>query len=1113
MELLTKYLAGEFPELDRERLQGAVERAVARAAAQSLDTEGYRVVDLHLARVEAAKESVERAQILRELASTLEERGDAERAFVTLLAAFDEAPAAGDLDPLLRLARVTQRFAELPLETMTALVDIQDDASARRLSEIAAAWRELDRGYYAADCYERVLLIDPKSTAASEALEVFYRSSREWSQLVDLLGRRAVHVDSDAERAELYREMAVVYERELHDDSAALDAYQDSNRLDGGNRDVLEAIARLAQRVGNMDEDALAALESAIALETAPKPRAELALRGAKLASTVNWDKAQKLYESALADDPDLVPAIDGLVVLLRDRGQLSEAITLLVNSAERMSLASERSRWLTDAADYCVGLGDTDWAKQLYRDARTADPNNAKAGIALVELLRDGGGSLVELVPILDELCRTTDDPVRLRGYLVARSGVARELGDQTGARNVLWRALDLDPADLQTRRELADMLFEAQQWQKARQVIEPLFEHEDLLGRDTAIELHYRVARCARELGDLEGASKHAAISLALAPDHRPSLLLREELDANDPVALTAHQLALANMAPPEEKAQRFTALGDRYIELGDRATAREMYREALVNKPGDHLLLTKFLELIADEGDWSYSLDLVRRLIETEKDAKVKARYGHLAGMIARDELDDEDLAEQLVTRALEDDPGSFAIADDLEALLETSGQRDALASFYYRRLEHVRELEGRPGEQLRLWGALGELLLELDRHDDAVVAFEVAQNLDPDNAARRARLVDLYEGDPQYDAKAIAHHQALLRGDKRRIASYKALRVLYDRGGQAERATAIGEAIAVLDGLDVRVIEDGIKSLFERGHTADPSPRREPSAKPRSLSDADWLALSRFDVDLQLSALFALAAPAFAAERARIRPPQGMPAREDDVPAKIAKLVARVAGSFGLTLPPVYIDRDQMSPCKVVMRARDGRLVPVLVIGRPALEHPDEPAAEHELAFVLARQLADLRSDRIARLLVPRANELAQIVELALGLKHETESTSARSEAPRADDLVTRGARWLTGSLHPMELDQAVALGGRLRERNIQPLRAAVDWLAATERAADRIGFVVVGDLANCVRVLERDPNAHSGEVHRVLELVWSSVTEDVLAVRGRVEGWS
>ena len=43
--------------------------------------------------------------------------------------------------------------------------------------------------------------------------------------------------------------------------------------------------------------------------------------------------------------------------------------------------------------------------------------------------------------------------------------------------------------------------------------------------------------------------------------------------------------------------------------------------MYREALAHRPGDHLLLTKFLELVTEDGDWSYSLDVVQQLIDTE------------------------------------------------------------------------------------------------------------------------------------------------------------------------------------------------------------------------------------------------------------------------------------------------------------------------------------------------------------------------------------------------------------------------------------------------------------------------------------------------------------
>ena len=67
--------------------------------------------------------------------------------------------------------------------------------------------------------------------------------------------------------------------------------------------------------------------------------------------------------------------------------------------------------------------------------------------------------------------------------------------------------------------------------------------------------------------------------------------------------------------------------------------------------------------------------------------------------------------------------------------------------------------------------------------------------------------------------------------------------------------------------------------------------------------------------------------------------------------------------------------------------------------------------------------------------------------------------------------------------------------------------MQPLRAALDWLAATERAADRIGLVVAGDLASCARVLERESHRD-----RVADLAWASVTDELISVRRRVEGW-
>ena len=577
VDILVKAIQDEFPELDPARLRAAVERARAKAASAALNTEAHRFIDLHLAKVEATEEAAERAKILRDLSEHLEEeRGDADRALVVRLAAFGEAPMAGDVDPLLRLAKLTTRFAELPLDGILAMIDTTADGAARRLTELAGAWQARGDAYRAADCYERALAIEPTHAGANEALEGFYRSQREWTVLIELLQRRALHV-TDKERAEILREVGAIHERELADDRGAFDAYKEADQLDPDHGEVLDAIARVAARLGDLEDDALAALDRLTKLVAEPKKRAAILFRAAEIARNHDWDKTQHLFERARIDDPDFAPAVDGFVTLLRDRGQLPEAIAVLLQAAERPAFAAERARWITDAADFSVASGDLGRARALYRQARDIDPANAKAGAALVELCWEAG-ALVELVPILDDLCKNTHEPSRLREYLLQRKRVATELGDAPAARQALTRAVELDPHDPVTRRELADMLFEASEWAAARELIDGLLDdHEGLLESEVSAELHYRLARCARELGDNEGAAKHAAVTLALAPDHRPALLLRGELELPDSDTQLADMLQLANTAPADERGTRFAALGDRYAALGDRGTAR--------------------------------------------------------------------------------------------------------------------------------------------------------------------------------------------------------------------------------------------------------------------------------------------------------------------------------------------------------------------------------------------------------------------------------------------------------------------------------------------------------------------------------------------------------
>src|SRR2546430_16653222 len=97
------------------------------------------------------------------------------------------------------------------------------DGAPRRFAEVAHGFQQRGDSYRAADCLERALAIAPADNAAHEALELFYRSTREWPVLIDLLHRRALHAD-DKERAAMPPEIAPTPDPGLADHAAAFQA-------------------------------------------------------------------------------------------------------------------------------------------------------------------------------------------------------------------------------------------------------------------------------------------------------------------------------------------------------------------------------------------------------------------------------------------------------------------------------------------------------------------------------------------------------------------------------------------------------------------------------------------------------------------------------------------------------------------------------------------------------------------------------------------------------------------------------------------------------------------------------------------------------------------------
>jgi len=1149
---LMEALATELPDVSSDRLRQAAERAAGVVPEVDDDAE----VDSYLARVDAETEPGERARLLRELATILERCGDVERALSACIGALTEDPDGASGERLMRLARASQRTDELvtaldavlagevdgaaaaglwlalsslhrdagrdddrlaaleaaarnaphradvlralsdayagagrlraSLDVLARLVDTTSSGPelANLYREMAAGWQRLDRFDRAAECWEWVLSLAPEDDDAYAVLEPLYRESRNLPALVHLMCRRAERC-APAERADVFVAVAEIYRRELGDTGRAVDFYRAAADNAPDRLDILSTLAALCQE-REAHDDAIVALER-IARAT---PDRQASARVLRQAGAIAWralssaDTARDLISRSLDADPDCVASIEALAALHRERGELPAAIEVLSGAARRPALAAHAVRLLCDAASLSIAIGDHDGAVELARAARFADMNDQRAGELLADLLWEER-SLDELVPLLELLCHRTTDSQALRQRLSQLGTAAAETGRYDLAREALARAVELDPEELAACRALGDLLFDQEEWSEAAAVVESvLHRYEDQLPTADCVELHYRAGRSARELGQIERARIHVETALALAPAHRPSLLLHARLDDGDSTALVADQLALAASAPPDQQAAILAGIGDLYAERGDRASARQMYREALAHRPTDHLLLSKCLSMVAEQGDWSESLDLLERLIETEQAGPVRAKYCHVAAMICRDELERHDDAVDLLHRAIEADPAMQEAADAIGASLD--GRDEELARFYYQRLDQLRARPDQADERLRLWDRLSATCDRLGLADDALCAHEVAVELDPTDAGRRQKLADRYLalGDDGRD-KAIGQHQSILRHARRRVASYEALRGLYWATSQLDKARACDAALDVI----------GMRPVAARS--------RVPTARPMAL-EADGPVLTAKDyhdlalggVDRLLSVLFARVAPVLARHRAHPTA-RGRVVRASD-PRPFARAFRHVASVMGVDRPVATVDTHQAAACVIQLRETDGVIAPVVTFGRAALDGGGDDRA---LVFSITQRLVDLRGDRFARLLCPRADELAAIVELALAMG---------SGGPEAVAGTSNTARWLAETLRPIEIDQLTTIGARLAERGVDPARAAADWLDATDRVADRTAYLMCGDLATCVRAIEREPAARVTARDRILDLVWASVTEQMFAVLTRLE---
>jgi len=1055
-------------------------------------------------RVEQARsDGEERAPLARRLAELAETRlGDPGRAIPAWRHVLAEKPA--DREALSALARLFGGAGRLRerLQTLVALVDATESPRERAAlhRELSAGFQDLGRLEEAAEHLEWALAHDTGKAEDYRSLGSIYLMMGRVHAAINAHVRRADLLHG-AERAAAYLEIAALYEGARKDISRAIDFCLSAEDAAPGQADARRTLVRLYEQQGE-HESAVSALErwAELAAE-GPTDRAAILARAGRIAhqKLADADEANRLFSAALESSPSSVAAMRGLCALCRERGELGRAARFAIDALAVSDAPEERAALAFEAAQLHEQLGDRAGATAFYRDALDSDPAMSSAAARLADLLwTDEQWS--ELIPLLEELTRSGSDREALKTRLVRLCRAYRSVGLDRRAIGAAARALELAPEDQELHRLNADLLFDCKMWSEASRALEPLLAGPPTSTGDRVALLH-RAGVCAARMGQTDRACYWLGQALGLAPRHRESLLQLLELVGSRPRTKLDILRALEPEATGEERLDLLVEMGDLLAtQLFDPAAALEVYGRALELAPSDHILVHKCLEVLARSKRWKECRDLFDRLIETESEPAVRAKYAHAAALLCRDELDEPEQAMALWWSALDDDPDLIDAQTGLEEILRERDSWQALANLYLKLLAHYGrdDVSGPASEmaatRLRLWVDLADLCWDkLDQKDSALDALEVACRLAPDDVERLRIYADrASEAGPAHRSRATACHRQLLEMNKQRAASYKALATLYADGHRERHAAACADAYAfALVGAE----NDRPKPLTSRLDLGN-----------NALTAEMWTALRHPDEDPLVSAALALVAPVIAGANALSRKRLQLEMRNvDELPPDTVcgRVLTRVVAALGTARPLVLAAPESRTPVEIRMLSEKTGARPALVIGAPLLQG----ATERAIAFQLGRALASLRGGGLLRWVLPRSEQIGQLLDAAI----EIATGKSENTAPGVATTVALLERGLTAQ----QREQLTTIGARLRERSVMTESAATAWLRAHDLSLARVGLCACGDLATAIDVMKGDPRStgrHGGPV-RAVELVWGSVTEAVLDARAHLEDWT
>ncbi len=722
------------------------------------------------------------------------------------------------------------------LEREVAIAD-DDQLRVSIYADLGRIWYEkLERDRNALDSWERVLDIDPTNTTALFAIAEIHRAANQHHELVDTLNRvievGAATLD-DQTLENVYMQLGYLYMTEMQQPLESIESYNRALDVNPRNFEAMDALEHI-HRQEAMWEDCIQVMERRAQGLDDPEQKVAVLLGIARMwADEVgDADQGTSAYQRILEIDPDHRHAFEKLEELHTAAGRWEDLIEQYLGRFEASEEVPERVGLLRKVAKvYEDHLDDNEEAYEALKIAWTEDYDDRKTSVELERLAKETQ-SWNDLLTMANESLAQVDDPkTKIAICLHCAKWYGQELGHPEYAIPYYEQIQQLEPGNVQSMQQLAELYRTTQQWQHLAQTLGQLVQmtNDPVVKADTYVQMG---DLCEDELGVPEQAPGYYTKALDEHPESIGALKALERIYKQQGKwddLLDIQRRKAAALEDPEEVVEAKLEVAETYEDrLQDAEEAIEVYRDVLTTDPTNLQALKGLERLYAQRERWQELLQVLETQFEVVETEKERIQILLRTASMWEEEFVKPDKAAERLEQVLDIDPAHEEALSSLARLYRNMQRWDDLLQTFER---HVTATPDR-AEKVRLFKAAGEVWWhEKEDLDRAIDGYLNAIDLNEDDLEALDALTRLYDkrGDHASALEMMERVARLSQDPAQQVdLRFRMGKILDEQLG--DRAGAIDHYQSALD--------------VEPGHLASLEAMRK-----IHIDEGDWLAASK------------------------------------------------------------------------------------------------------------------------------------------------------------------------------------------------------------------------------------------------------------------------